>query len=150
MAQAVADIKKVPNGPKGNPLVGVMFEFPRDRRGFLTRVTRQYGDVAQFSIANIKFYDVVHPEGVRHVLQDNSRNYERGKMFDPIRNLIGNGLLLSDGEFWQRQRWMMEPAYHQEQIARFGERITSETSRLVEAGGPCRGKPLTPYPIFIA
>jgi cytochrome P450 len=132
MQPALVGNKKVPGGPRGYPIVGVMFDFPRDRRKFLTNVARQYGDVAQFSIANIKFYEVVHPDGVKHVLQDNANNYERGKMFDPIRNLIGNGLLLSDGAFWQRQRGLMAPAYHMQNITRFGERITSETNNLVK------------------
>ena len=74
---------KSPGGPRGYPIVGVMVDFPRDRRGFLTDVARQYGDVARFSIANLNFYAVVHPDGVKHVLQDNHQNYERGKMFDP-------------------------------------------------------------------
>jgi cytochrome P450 len=132
MAHSLTSSKKVPGGPRGHPFVGVMFDFPRDRRGFLTNVAHQYGDVARFSIANLNFYEVVHPEGVRHVLQDNHQNYERGKMFDPIRNLIGNGLLLSDGAFWQRQRGSMQPAYHMQHISRFGERITSETNSLAE------------------
>lgn len=130
MEQSSTSSKKVPGGPKGNAIVGVMFEFPRDRRGFLTKVARQYGDVAKFSIANLKFYEVVHPDGVQHVLEDNQQNYERGKMFDPIRNLIGNGLLLSDGAFWRRQRGLMEPAYHLQHITHFGETITQDAIAL--------------------
>lgn len=132
MEQTLTSSKKIPGGPKGIPIVGVMFEFPPDRREFLTKVARQYGDVAQFSIANLKFYEVVHPDGVQHVMEDNQRNYERGKMFDPIRNLIGNGLLLSDGAFWQRQRGLMEPTYHLQNIARFGETITQDAKALAE------------------
>jgi cytochrome P450 len=109
-----------------------MFEYPRDRRNFMANVAREYGDLAQFSIGNLKFYQNIHPDGVRQVLLDNYRNYERGKMMDPLRNLVGNGLIFSDGDYWQQQRGLMQPAFHQQFIANFSEMVTGEANALAD------------------
>ncbi len=85
MRPSLVGNNKVPGGPRDYPIVGVMFDFPRDRRNFLTNVFLQYDDVAKYSIANIKFYEVLHLAGVKHVLKANANNYSRGKKFDPLR-----------------------------------------------------------------
>ena len=50
-------------------------------------------------------YFVNQPAAVKRVLQENNRNYDR-QLFDfqVLSNVLGNGLLTSDGEFWLRQR----------------------------------------------
>lgn len=44
------------------------------------------------------------PELVRHVLQENNRNYVKSFGYDPLKLLLGNGLLTSEGDFWRKQR----------------------------------------------
>ena len=46
-------------------------------------------------------YLVGHPDGVRHVLQDNARNYSKDTFqYNLLSTITGNGLLTSDGDFW--------------------------------------------------
>src|SRR3990170_7370462 len=67
--------KKEPPGPRGHPLWGSMLDFQRDQLAFILDVARQHGEVAKYRIANLTFYQVNHPEGVKRVLQDNYHNY---------------------------------------------------------------------------
>ena len=85
-------------GPGGRPLVGSMFDFQKDRLGFIMGLAREYGDVARYSLAHLTFYQVNHPAGVQHILQDNNHNYVRGDLYDVFRNMVGNGLAMSDGD----------------------------------------------------
>ena len=53
-----------------------------------------------------------HPDDVRRILISNHRNYSKGVGFDRIKMLLGNGIIVSEGEFWKRQRRMMQPTFH--------------------------------------
>ena len=55
---------------------------------------------------------VSDPAGVRHVMGAHAHNYRRpGKSARPIRALVGEGLLLSEGETWRRQRKALAPVF---------------------------------------
>src|SRR5690606_32234154 len=41
-----------------------------------------------------------------------------------------NGLLVSDGEFWRRQRRLAQPAFHRERIAAYAEVMVDHAERL--------------------
>jgi cytochrome P450 len=51
------------------------------------------------------------PAGIEHILVDNPENYRRTPAsIRMVRPLLGNGLLLSDGEDWRQQRRTLAPA----------------------------------------
>lgn len=64
-----------------------------------------------------------HPDDIRHVLVGNHRNYTKGVGIDRVRLLLGDGIMTSEGEFWRRQRRMMQPAFHRRVIDRFAATI---------------------------
>ncbi len=72
---------------------------------------------------------VSHPDHVRHVLQHNPGNYAKG--YDKLRALLGNGLVLNEGESWLRQRRLMQPAFHRRRIARFADVVVAETGEML-------------------
>jgi cytochrome P450 len=61
-----------------------------------------------------------HPDDVRRILITNHRNYTRGVGFDRIKILLGNGIIVSEGDFWKRQRRLIQPTFHRRVLARFG------------------------------
>ena len=120
-----AGLKQVPL-LRGNPIFGSIFDLSRDRLGFLGRIA-ETGPVVRFRMANIMVYHISEPDGVQRILQENARNYIKGKLFDPMRSLVGNGLFLSEGDFWLRQRRLMQPAFHQRRLAALVEGMATET-----------------------
>lgn len=51
---------------------------------------------------------IVHdPDQVERVLVRNSRNYRKGMGLDRVRILLGNGIMVSEGDFWARQRRLL-------------------------------------------
>jgi len=78
---------------------------------------RRYGEVVYFKIGPRRGYLVTNPADIRHVLQDNARNYHKSPLYDKLRVLLGNGLLTSEGDFWLRQRRIAQPAFHRQRIA---------------------------------
>ena len=76
---------------------------------------------------------VIHdPEDVRRVLVANHRNYTKGVGIDRVRLLLGNGIMTSEGEFWRRQRRMMQPAFHRRAVQRFARVVLDRNLALLE------------------
>jgi cytochrome P450 len=78
---------------------------------------RRFGDVVYFKIGPRRGYLITNPADVRHVLQDNARNYHKSPLYQKLQMSLGNGLLTSEDEFWLRQRRIAQPAFHRQRIA---------------------------------
>ena len=61
----------------------------------------EYGDIVILSPKQRKSPAFVlnNPELVRHVLVGNHRNYTKGVGFERVKMLLGNGIIVSDGDF---------------------------------------------------
>ena len=46
-------------------------------------------------------------------------------MWDAVRNMLGNGLVVSEGSFWLRQRRMMQPQFHRQRLAALTDLMVS-------------------------
>lgn len=58
-----------------------------------------------------------HPDLVREVFVRESKHFVRGMTVGPLRSTLGEGLLLSEGEVWRRQRRDVQPLFGAEWIA---------------------------------
>jgi cytochrome P450 len=87
---------------------------------------------------------VHHPDDVKRVLVTNHRNYTKGVGIDRVRMLLGNGIMTSEGEFWRRQRRMLQPAFHRRVIQRFAGVIRARNDALFErwAAAAAAGEPV--------
>jgi len=66
------------------------------------------------------------------VLVTQSRNFVKSSVYRRGLRVLGNGLLTSEGDFWQRQRRLVQPAFHQERIAAYGDVMVAYTNRLLD------------------
>lgn len=59
-----------------------------------------------------------NPALIQHVLQKNNRNYCKSPAhFDKLAHFLGNGLLTSEGDYWLRQRRLIQPGFHRARLA---------------------------------
>ncbi|MDH5738485.1 MAG: cytochrome P450, partial [Gammaproteobacteria bacterium] len=79
----------------------------------------KYGDICQIASPTRRSssYLINHPDYVKHVLVKNNTNYTKGVGFERVKLLLGNGIIVSDGPFWRRQRRMIQPAFNRQIIA---------------------------------
>jgi cytochrome P450 len=76
-------------------------------------------------------YVLNDPEDVKRVLVSNHRNYTKGVGLDRVRILLGNGIMTSEGDFWKKQRYMMQPLFHRRVIERFLGMIVETNEALI-------------------
>ena len=131
--------KTIPGpSPRFRDLVSFLaFGSPRDLLSFYMDTARQYGDIAHFGRGSYSSYFVVHPDYVKHVLQDKVRNYPKKNRFnDMLKPLTGEGLLTSDGEVWRRSRRLSQPAFHRQRLAGFATNMTEATQAMLARWAP--------------
>jgi cytochrome P450 len=120
-------------GPPARAAVGVLREVERAPLDFLLKIRRRYGDVVRMRFLFWDAYLLSHPDHVKHVLQDRHGAYTKDTYdYRMLRPLVGNGLLTSDGEFWLRQRRLMQPAFHRQRIAGFVDMMGARTLAMLE------------------
>jgi cytochrome P450 len=118
-----------PAGPKGSTIQGVLPQFLSHPLDLLERTAAEYGGIAVLRFLNRRAYFLNQPDYIKHVLVDNSQNYNKGRGSELTRPVVGQGLLTSEGDFHQRQRRLMQPAFHRRRIAALAETMTSFTAR---------------------
>jgi cytochrome P450 len=80
-----------------------------------------------------------HPDDVKRVLVTNHRNYRKGVGIDRVRLLLGNGIMTSEGEFWRRQRRMMQPSFHRRVVERYASIVREENDSVGAAWSAAAG-----------
>ena len=120
-----------PPGPPQQWLFGNLKEFGRDRLGTLSRWAREYGDLvwARFGPRVVVFLN--HPDLVEEVLVNQNRKFIKHYRLRDATRTLGQGLLISEGEFWRGQRKLAQPAFHRERIAGYGELMVQLTERML-------------------
>ena len=118
---------------KGHFLLGDMLAVQRDPAQYLVDLQRDYGDLVRIRIGPYDMVIVFHPQAIQRVMQDNHKNYSKEtRTFANLSLLAGNGLITSNGDFWLRQRRLMQPAFHRNEINALSEMIVGETGLILD------------------
>jgi cytochrome P450 len=97
----------------------------------MLRCAHEYGPVSYARLSGRPHFLLTEPADVEHVLITNHRNYSKGAVQAREASLFGNGLLLSEGEFWRRQRRIMQPAFHRRRVEEYAKIMTACTERML-------------------
>jgi cytochrome P450 len=104
----------------------------RDVLGFLLENAIRFGPVFRYQVGPWSFHLVSRPDGVRHVLQDNYRNYPRSWLYRRTLPVIGQGLVSTEGDVWRRQRRMVQPAFAHQRVAALAAPMTDLAARMLD------------------
>ena len=119
----------LPPGPKGLPLFGVALSLRGDVLGVLTRIARQYGDIAYVPLLMQSRILVSSPEWIEDLIVRQPQKFDKGPgLKDASRRLLGEGLLTSEGELWRRQRRLAQPAFHRQRIGEYAQVMVEQAT----------------------
>jgi cytochrome P450 len=103
----------------------------RDLLGFYTSLHQTYGDAVRVRLGPYVQHLFFHPDQVKEVLVTRADSFVKIKRARQVLSQWdGNGLVLSEGAFWQRQRRLMQPAFHNDRVRRYGDAMVEITARL--------------------
>lgn len=123
---------RVPPGPRGSALLGNLPAFRRSPLEFLTRCSRQYGDVVRYRILNVTVYLLNRPEYIESVLTRSPTDFAKGRALRAARSLLGEGLLTSEGEAWRQQRRVVQPGFHRERLDAYAPIVVDCAERAMD------------------
>lgn len=126
-----------PPGPNGWPLLGNTVQFVRDPFAFYDRLA-SYGDVVSYSVAGQPFCTVLRPEHVRRVLVTDAEKYGKWSAEEFGADFASEGVLMTEGEQWRRQRKALQPAFTLARVRAYGDSMVTFAADLV--GGWTEGE----------
>jgi cytochrome P450 len=124
---------KFPPGPSEGLKRWSLGPVSGDPLKYFTKIAHEFGDVAGMRILNFRSIFINHPDAIESVLVTNARKYTKGRVLRANRRVFGEGLLVSEGEFWLRQRRLAQPAFHRARIASYAATMVEYAERM--AGG---------------
>jgi cytochrome P450 len=99
-----------------------------DLLGFYAGLARDYGDTAYLRLGPYRVYLFFHPDQIREVLVTKARHFvKQARLRRILARLDGDGLVFSEGDFWLRQRRLVQPAFHARRLVGYGRSMVELT-----------------------
>ncbi|MDH5239767.1 MAG: cytochrome P450 [Gammaproteobacteria bacterium] len=106
---------RIPPGPVDPVALGIDAE----TLATLQQLQSEHGDMVSMTKPNGRLaYFVNDPVEVRRILTRRHSKYNKGPGFERVKMLLGNGLIVSDGDVWRRSRRMIQPAFSRQNVHR--------------------------------
>lgn len=127
----MANSAKLPPGPKSKFPLNNLINFRQDSISFLRNMAQEYGDITHFRMGPLRVVLLNHPDYIKEVLSTQHSNFIKGRPLEMVKELLGDGLLTSEGDFHKRNSRIIQPAFHRNMMNYYADPITDYASRLV-------------------
>ena len=131
----------LPPGPKTNPLElakEILFgdvEVASNPLRFFRSMHEQYGNLVYSDFGIGRYYFTDNLALIRRVFVTEPRSYAKASAYKEAALFLGNGILNSEGEFWQTQRQMVQPAFTKSRLAAFAQSMVRTTDAAIAGLG---------------
>jgi len=123
----------MPPGPKSRLGFDNVRAFSDDTLGFILRLHKEYGDSTTFRMGPFRAFFFYHPDQVKEILVKHWKQMPKmERQVKVLRQWDGNGLLLSEGDFWQRQHRLVQPAFAPKRFNHYAEIMARRAVQRVE------------------
>ncbi|WP_416827978.1 cytochrome P450 [Ectobacillus polymachus] len=113
-----------------------VLKYIRFRKDPLTFLYETYtlGDIIAINPKGKNISYIVHsPEAVKEILTTKEGSFIKGASAKTFSKTLGNSVLTSEGEEHQRQRKLVQPAFHKKKIASYADVVTQYTKELTDS-----------------
>jgi len=128
--QAPPEYEREPPTHDGLPLIGNTHQLVSEQGG-LFEAAADHGDVVRLRLLGMgDLYLVSSPDLTEQILVDEDDQFRKATQSkDDLESLVGQGLILSEGELWERQRERIEPAFYMSRIKQYTDTMATEIQR---------------------
>ena len=92
----------------------------------------RHGHIVDLRFGPVSRFLVSHPDWIRQIyVEQAAKFYKSAQLKEVLGPLLGNGLLVSDGDFWRRQRKLAQPAFHHKRIEGYANTMVDFTQRML-------------------
>ena len=116
-----------PPGPSSRLPLKLFFDFLRDPLTVLHNLSKEYGDISHFKFGKHHIYLINNPDYIKDVLVNYEDNFIKSRGLQLAKRILGEGLLTSEGELHNRQRQLIQPVFHPDEIPSYANIITDYT-----------------------
>jgi cytochrome P450 len=126
--------------PGSIPLAGHFLAYGRDPLGFVVRTVQEFGGVVPIRFGPVPALLIAEPAAIEEVLVERHRDFRKSRAARRVGVVVGDGILLSEGEVWRGHRRLVQPAFHHQRLASYGDVMVGETERMLAgwSGGETR------------
>ncbi|GHH96324.1 cytochrome P450 [Streptomyces capillispiralis] len=122
----------IPTASGELPVIGHGVQLARRRTEFLASLT-EIGEIVEINMVGMPAYVLTDPDLIWRVLVSESHNYVRGRMFDKMTEVLGNGLATISGKAHRDTRRILQPTFHRQQVAAYGPIMSSTAADVAES-----------------
>jgi cytochrome P450 len=105
----------------------------KDALAGFTEAARTGGDRVRLEIGPYELLLISDPHDIEQVLVTQNRRFTKGRALQYTRRVLGRGLLTSEGDFWRRERRLIQPAFHRQRIHGMGQVMVDYASRAAQS-----------------
>jgi cytochrome P450 len=108
------------------PKKAIPIDVDMETLGVLQDMQINYGNMVSINSPNGRHALFVNdPDEVRRILVRRHTRYDKGRGFERVKMLLGNGIIVSDGDVWRRARTMIQPAFSKKNVHKLIEQMSA-------------------------
>ncbi|MEJ1239286.1 cytochrome P450 [Chryseolinea sp. T2] len=113
----MGNAKSMPPGYSFFPSMVRTYKQAKNPIGTMQESMSRFNGTYTVNLGMMRIIATQNPGLIEHVLKSNHRNYQKSELqTEYLGKFLGKGLLTSNGDYWLKQRRLIQPGFHTEKI----------------------------------
>ncbi len=95
------------------------------------QIFEKYGPIVYFKVGANRFAMISEARAAEQILHTDGKHFTKSILYERFKLILGNGLLVSDGDLWLKQRKLMAWAFSTKHIERVYSSMVEESKRML-------------------
>ena len=121
-----------PPGPSSLLPSKLLRQFINNPIAMLMKIAYTYGDISHFKFGRQHVYLVNNPQYIENILIRDHQNFIKSRGLQVSKRILGEGLVTSEGEYHDKQRRIIQPAFHPNRVKNYGHMMVDYAERISE------------------
>jgi cytochrome P450 len=124
---------QLPPGPRHlSEILKIVGQRMKDPIELYKNIFQKYGPIVYFKVGSNQFAMLSDADAAEHVLHSDAKNFTKSILYERFKLILGNGLLVSEGELWKKQRRLVGWAFSSKNIEKVHPVMVQECLEMVE------------------